>query len=55
VVSRDVAVTGNTSSASVPLALDALREAGALPPAAAALLAGFGAGLDVAGQVVTLP
>jgi 3-oxoacyl-(acyl-carrier-protein) synthase III len=55
VVARDVAVTGNTSSASVPLALDALHEAGALAPASTALLVGFGAGLNFAGQVVTLP
>ncbi|MFB7477166.1 beta-ketoacyl-ACP synthase 3 [Kitasatospora sp. NPDC056184] len=54
-VSYDVARTGNTSSASVPLALEALLEAGATGPGDTALLAGFGAGLNYASQVVLLP
>ncbi|MEE1828568.1 beta-ketoacyl-ACP synthase 3 [Streptomyces sp. BE20] len=55
VVSHDVARTGNTSSASVPLALEALLEAGEAGPGDTALLVGFGAGLNYAGQVVLLP
>jgi 3-oxoacyl-[acyl-carrier-protein] synthase-3 len=55
VVARDVTHTGNTSAASVPLALDRLRETAALPPGGHALLAGFGAGLSWAAQVVRLP
>lgn len=55
VISRDVAVTGNTSSASVPLALDALLTTQSVTEGATALLIGFGAGLNYAGQVVRLP
>jgi len=55
VVSRDVVRTGNTSSASVPLALDALVAQGAVGSGDSALLIGFGAGLNYAGQVVLLP
>lgn len=55
VVSRDIATTGNTSAASVPLALDELVSSGAAPSGAFALLIGFGAGLAYAAQVVTLP
>jgi 3-oxoacyl-[acyl-carrier-protein] synthase-3 len=54
-VARDVTHAGNTSSASVPLALDRLRETGEVPPGGRALLAGFGAGLSWAAQVVRLP
>jgi 3-oxoacyl-[acyl-carrier-protein] synthase-3 len=55
VVARDIVDTGNTSAASIPLALDALREGGRLPSGAAVLLLGFGAGLSYAAQVVRLP
>lgn len=54
-VARDVVVTGNTSSASIPLALNALRESGRTSPGDLALLIGFGAGVTYAGQVVRLP
>jgi 3-oxoacyl-[acyl-carrier-protein] synthase-3 len=55
VVARDIATTGNTSAASVPLALDALIESADLPSGGLALLVGFGAGLAYAAQVVELP
>jgi 3-oxoacyl-(acyl-carrier-protein) synthase III len=55
VVARDVVDTGNTSAASVPLALARLLADGAVPSGAPALLFGFGAGLNYAGQVVLLP
>lgn len=55
VVARDVTVSGNTSAASIPLALDQLLSEGAVPSGGSALLVGFGAGLAHAAQVVTLP
>jgi 3-oxoacyl-[acyl-carrier-protein] synthase-3 len=55
VVSRDIVDTGNTSAASVPLALCALAESGEVAPGAPVLLLAFGAGLTVAGQVVLMP
>lgn len=55
VVARDVATTGNTSAASVPLALARLVDDGALARGATALLLAFGAGLTWAGQVVRCP
>jgi 3-oxoacyl-[acyl-carrier-protein] synthase-3 len=54
-VARDIATTGNTSAASVPLALDALLQSTDLPSGGLALLVGFGAGLAYAAQVVELP
>jgi 3-oxoacyl-(acyl-carrier-protein) synthase III len=54
-VSRDVARTGNTSSASVPLAMEALLAANEAVSGDSALIIGFGAGLNYAGQVVLLP
>jgi len=55
VVARDVVEQGNTSAASVPLAIDALMASGAVRSGDTALLLGFGAGLSFAGQVVVLP
>ncbi|WP_419997721.1 beta-ketoacyl-ACP synthase III [Streptomyces boninensis] len=55
VVATDVTESGNTSAASVPLALSKLVAAGEVGPGARALLFGFGGGLSYAGQVVTLP
>jgi 3-oxoacyl-[acyl-carrier-protein] synthase III len=55
VVGRDVVTSGNTSSASIPLAVDRLRELGAVRPGDRALLLGFGGGLTWAGQVIRLP
>lgn len=55
VVARDVVDTGNTSAASVPLALSRLVEQGAVRRGDPVLLLGFGAGLTAAGQVVRCP
>jgi 3-oxoacyl-[acyl-carrier-protein] synthase-3 len=55
VVARDIATAGNTSAASVPLALDRLVENGDVQSGGLALLIGFGAGLAYAAQVVELP
>jgi len=55
VVARDVVRYGNTSAASVPLALETLLSKGQVPSGATALLVGFGAGLNFAAQTVVLP
>ncbi|MBM7805093.1 3-oxoacyl-[acyl-carrier-protein] synthase-3 [Geodermatophilus bullaregiensis] len=55
VVARDVVQSGNTSAASVPLALTALLESGEAKSGDLALVLGYGAGLTFAGQVLTLP
>ena len=55
VVARDVVDSGNTSAASVPLALARLLELGQVRRGDAVLLLGFGAGLTAAGQVVRCP
>lgn len=55
VVADDVSESGNTSAASIPMALAKLRRSGSVPRGALALLVGFGAGLSIAGQVVRLP
>jgi 3-oxoacyl-[acyl-carrier-protein] synthase III len=55
VIARDVAESGNTSAASVPLALSKLVELGELRSGAPVLLLAFGGGLSWAGQVVTCP
>lgn len=54
-VARDVVYSGNTSAASIPLAMEAMLESGAAPHGGLALLIGFGAGLVYAAQVVRLP
>jgi 3-oxoacyl-[acyl-carrier-protein] synthase-3 len=51
----DIVHAGNTSSASIPLALSRMAEQGRLQPGRPALLLGFGAGLTYAAQVITLP
>ncbi|MEU8540535.1 beta-ketoacyl-ACP synthase III [Streptomyces sp. NPDC048717] len=55
VVARDVVDSGNTSAASVPLALAKLVERGELPTGAPVLLFAFGGNLSYAGQVVRVP
>lgn len=55
VIARDVADQGNTSAASIPLALDRLVEDGEAKSGDTALLIAFGAGLAYAAQVVTVP
>lgn len=54
-VARDIQVTGNTSAASIPLAMDRMLADGEAPHGGTALIVGFGAGLVYAAQVVTLP
>lgn len=55
VVGRDIADTGNTSAASIPLATERLLREGQVGSGALALQIGFGAGLVYAAQVVALP
>ena len=55
VVSRDIIGMGNSSAASVPLAMEALLESGDATSGQTALMIGFGAGLVYAGQAVVLP
>lgn len=54
-VAREVVSVGNTSAASIPLAMEDLLNSVALPSGSPALLVGFGAGLVHAAQVVVLP
>jgi 3-oxoacyl-[acyl-carrier-protein] synthase III len=51
----DIVHSGNTSSASVPLALARMTEHGDLKSGSPALLLGFGAGMCYAAQVITVP
>jgi len=55
VVADDIVESGNTSSASIPLALDHMRAAGTVRSGDLMLFVGFGAGLTYAGQVVRCP
>ena len=55
VVARDIVESGNTSAASVPLALSKMVERREVPSGAPVLLFGFGGGLTYAGQVVRCP
>jgi 3-oxoacyl-[acyl-carrier-protein] synthase III len=54
-VARDIASQGNTSAASVPLAMDRMLRDGEIKSGDTALLIAFGAGLAYAAQVVTIP
>lgn len=54
-IARDVQDSGNTSAASVPLAIEAMLRKGEAKAGDTALLIAFGAGLSYASQVVTLP
>lgn len=54
-VADDIRRMGNTSAASIPLAMCALRDAGRVESEDWALLVGFGAGLTYSGQVVNIP
>ncbi|WP_328810035.1 beta-ketoacyl-ACP synthase III [Rhodococcus sp. NBC_00294] len=54
-VAHDIAEAGNTSAASIPLAVEEVLRTGKAKKGDTALLLGFGAGLSFAGQVVTLP
>ena len=55
VVADDIVYSGNTSSASIPMALDHMRTAGRVHTGDVLLLVGFGAGLSYAAQVVISP
>jgi 3-oxoacyl-[acyl-carrier-protein] synthase-3 len=55
VVARDVVESGNTSAASIPLALSKLLEKEPLPKGTPILMFAFGGGLSYAGQVVKAP
>src|SRR5262245_8887775 len=55
IISKDIVESGNTSAASVPLALSKLVERREVPAGAPVLLFGFGGGLTYAGQVVRCP
>ena len=54
-IARDIAEQGNTSAASIPLALGRMIEEGEAKSGDVALLIAFGAGLAYAAQVVTVP
>ncbi|HET7761656.1 MAG TPA: beta-ketoacyl-ACP synthase III [Phycicoccus sp.] len=54
-IARDIAYTGNTSAASVPLAMERMVREGEAPRGGLALQIGFGAGLSYAAQVVVIP
>jgi len=55
VVARDVTDSGNTSAASIPVALSKLVERGELRTGDPVLLFGFGGNLSYAGQVIHCP
>jgi len=54
-VADDIVTAGNTSSASIPLAVSRMLERGEISSGTPALLIGFGAGICYAAQVITLP
>jgi 3-oxoacyl-(acyl-carrier-protein) synthase III len=54
-IARDVVDQGNTSGASIPLAMERMLTTGQVRGGDIALLLGFGAGLTYAAQVVRLP
>ncbi len=55
IIAMDIVESGNTSAASVPLALSKLVERREIPSGAPVLLFGFGGGLTYAGQVIRCP
>jgi 3-oxoacyl-[acyl-carrier-protein] synthase-3 len=54
-LATEIIYSGNTSSASIPLALDAMIGRGEINSGAAVLLLGFGAGICYAAQVIIAP
>jgi 3-oxoacyl-[acyl-carrier-protein] synthase III len=54
-IADDIVHAGNTSSASIPLALSRMAERGEISSGDRVLLLGFGAGISYAGQVITMP
>jgi 3-oxoacyl-[acyl-carrier-protein] synthase-3 len=55
IVADDIVNSGNTSAASIPLALSHMIERGDVPSGEPALIIGFGAGLTYAAQVIQIP
>ncbi|MEV7678368.1 beta-ketoacyl-ACP synthase III [Streptomyces sp. NPDC088341] len=55
VIARDVVESGNTSAASIPMALSKLVDRGEVESGAPVLLFGFGGNLSYAGQVIRCP
>ncbi|MCX4800992.1 ketoacyl-ACP synthase III [Streptomyces sp. NBC_01214] len=55
VIAKDVVESGNTSAASIPLALSKLIERGEIEKGSPVLLFAFGGGLSYAGQVINCP
>jgi 3-oxoacyl-(acyl-carrier-protein) synthase III len=55
VVAEDIVDSGNTSAASIPLALERALADGSIHSGDVALLLGFGGGLSFAAQVITVP
>ena len=54
-IARDVVESGNTSAASIPLALSKLSHSGELPAGVPTLLLSFGGGLSWSSQVILSP
>lgn len=54
-MANDIENTGNTSAASIPLAMEEMLATGKAKGGQTAMLLGFGAGLSYAGAIVTLP
>jgi 3-oxoacyl-[acyl-carrier-protein] synthase-3 len=54
-IARDIAQQGNTSAASIPLAIERMLETGEAQSGDLALTIGFGAGLVYAAQVIRIP
>ncbi|MEO6792559.1 MAG: beta-ketoacyl-ACP synthase III [Mycobacterium sp.] len=55
VIANDIETTGNTSAASIPLAMEQVLTSGAAKSGDLALLLGYGSGLSYAASVVVLP
>ncbi|MFI8390704.1 beta-ketoacyl-ACP synthase III [Streptomyces sp. NPDC085540] len=55
VIAKDVVESGNTSAASIPLALSKLIERGEIEKGSPVLLFAFGGGLSYAGQIINCP
>jgi 3-oxoacyl-[acyl-carrier-protein] synthase-3 len=54
-VAKDIVTTGNTSGASIPLAMESLLASGQAVTGDTALLLGYGSGLSYAALVAALP
>ncbi|WP_037914738.1 beta-ketoacyl-ACP synthase III [Actinacidiphila yeochonensis] len=54
-VAKDIVTSGNTSGASIPMAMEAVLASGQAPSGGTALLLGYGAGLSYAAVAARLP